>query len=83
MCALYVRVFLRERLTQCFEIRGFIAAAFDLLPLSLSLGNIKALKWYFFLAILSLPCLLEVLNKALIKTCIPYFMLQSSVGYRF
>lgn len=47
MCTLHVYVFLRERLTQCFETRGFLAAAIDLLHLSLSLGNIRAPKWYF------------------------------------
>lgn len=34
-------------LTQCFEMRGFIAAAFNLLCVSLSLVNIKAPKYYF------------------------------------
>lgn len=34
-------------LTQCFEIRGFTAAAFVLLHVPLNLDSIKAAKWYF------------------------------------
>lgn len=34
-------------LTQCFEMRGFIVAAFVLLHVPLSLDSIKAPKWYF------------------------------------